>query len=90
MENITSSRIGLNLITGINWKMGSIGDFVEVKFLNSFAFESLADELELLIACKKNITGVNWIILVLKKCLDHFTFNFKMIQKSLEMIYILP
>jgi hypothetical protein len=50
MENITSSRIGLNLITGINWKIGSIGDFVEVKFLNSFVFESIADELELLIA----------------------------------------
>ena len=49
MENILSSEMGLNLITGINWKIGSIGDFVEVKFLNSIVFESITDELELLI-----------------------------------------
>ena len=31
MENIISSGVGLNLITCINWKIGSIGDFVKVK-----------------------------------------------------------
>jgi len=50
MESIISSGVGLNLITGINWKIGSIKEFVEIKFLNSFIFELIADELEILIA----------------------------------------